>query len=62
MSDTFDPWITVRVNGEVCCSLPTERSSPAGAVSKVRSTVFGSSRRFTVLDRPSAVAVSSSSR
>ena len=63
LSPWVEPWMTVRVNGAAPLNAPTESSRPAGAVSNVRVTVFGSSRRFTVLASPDAsVAVSSSSR
>ena len=63
LSPWVEPWMTVRVNGAAPLNEPTESCRPAGAVSNVSATVFGSSRRRTVLVRPDAsVAVSSSSR
>ena len=53
----------MRVNGAAPVYEPTDSCSPAGAVSNVRFTVRGSSRRVTVFVRPApSVAVSSSSR
>src|SRR5918994_5101944 len=54
--------MTVRVNGPACSWLPTDSCRPTGSVSNVEVTVFGSSRRETVLLGPPSVAVSSRAR
>jgi hypothetical protein len=59
----FEPSITVLVKGVVPLEPPTVSCRPTGALSKLSTTVFGSSRNVFVSVRPPAsVAVRRSSR
>jgi hypothetical protein len=56
---TVEFWATERVNGVVDASPPTATRSPDGSLSKVSSTVLGSSRTEAVPRSPEAAVAAS---